>query len=316
VGNVVVTGARGFIGRHLARALAARGDIVLGIGNGRWENDEAVSCGVSLWLDGPVSRKNLACLCRNVGSIDYVFHLAGGSSVAASIANPRLDFDRSVLSSLEVLDWIRSESSNSKLILASSAAVYGAGYFNPINELQPPMPSSPYGVNKLISEQLSRSYAEMFDFDLAIIRLFSVYGEGIRKQLLWDICSRLSSNPKRLQLGGTGLEIRDWLHVEDAVNILLSATAFMQKDSPIILNGATSIPVTVSEIAQLLCKEWGNNTQVIFSNQTRRGDPPSLLGDSSMLEKLSIFPKISLEDGIRRYVRWFRKNHVGAKECE
>src|SRR3954468_18229703 len=95
---VWVTGARGFIGRHLSRKLADQGATVVGLGHGAWPPSEAAHWGVSSWVNGSVTGSNLNALARAGGAPTSVFHLAGGSSVAAAIANPREDFSRTVLS--------------------------------------------------------------------------------------------------------------------------------------------------------------------------------------------------------------------------
>src|SRR6202012_4896575 len=106
------------------------------------------------------------------------------------------------------------------LIVASSAAVYGAQHAGPIAEQDALVPMSPYGQHKLMMEQLCRSYAMTFGIRSTVVRLFSVYGASLRKQLLWDVCSRLHRGERSLMLGGTGREIRDWIHVRDVVRLL------------------------------------------------------------------------------------------------
>jgi len=107
---VWITGARGFIGRHLASHLSASGDRVAGIGHGAWAESEALVWGVSHWIAGDIHSGNLRRLCQHAGAPDIVFHLAGGASVGAAIADPHEDFMRSVTATSQLLDWIRLES--------------------------------------------------------------------------------------------------------------------------------------------------------------------------------------------------------------
>src|SRR5579871_883515 len=89
MGNRIwITGAQGFIGRHLAKWLAGRGYVVSGIGHGLWPASEAAAWGVQHWLSGDIHSSNLRHLLRDCGAPDCVFHLAGGSSVGAAIASP------------------------------------------------------------------------------------------------------------------------------------------------------------------------------------------------------------------------------------
>src|SRR5947208_616857 len=103
----LITGARGFIGKHLARSLAASGQIVVGLGHGIWPSGEAAHWGIAHWLNGDIHGSNLRSLQAAVGSPSVVYHLAGGSSVATAIANPREDFFRTVATTAELLEWLR-----------------------------------------------------------------------------------------------------------------------------------------------------------------------------------------------------------------
>jgi UDP-glucose 4-epimerase len=126
--NVWITGARGFIGRYLARHLHALGCSVSGIGHGGWPVREAAQWGVSYWMNGEISSSNLGQMYSSVGRPDVVFHLAGGASVGAAVANPHEDFTRTVVSTAELLEWLRQYSQETRIVAVSSAAVYGSGH--------------------------------------------------------------------------------------------------------------------------------------------------------------------------------------------
>lgn len=98
----LITGARGFVGRHLARALHRQGYKVCGVGHGAWNEFERAARGVDYWLNGEISKRNLDIVLADMGKPEVVFHLAGGSSVGPSIAAPEEDFRRSVLSAAEL----------------------------------------------------------------------------------------------------------------------------------------------------------------------------------------------------------------------
>src|SRR5262249_49851829 len=141
--QIWITGTRGFIGRHLAAWLCRQGHTVVGIGHGPWPPAEAQAWGVHRWLNAGIHGSNLQQLLRDGGLPDYIFHLGGGSSVGASIAHPYEDFTRTVATTAELLDWMRLEASNAKLICVSSAAVYGGRHTGPIREDQTLLPFSP-----------------------------------------------------------------------------------------------------------------------------------------------------------------------------
>src|SRR6185312_5873943 len=117
--------------------------------------------------------------------------------------------------------FLRCYCPQATLVVPSSAAVYGAVRQIPINESGPRNPISPYGVHKKIAEDLCYSYARHFGARIALVRFFSVYGAGLRKQLLWDACNKLVVGDGRF--GGHGNEVRDWLHIEDAARLLIAA---------------------------------------------------------------------------------------------
>ena len=118
-----ITGARGFIGQHLARHCARLGYQVCGIGHGVWAPIEAERSGVTEWINGDVTGSNLQALRSRSGLPVAVFHLAGGSSVAAAIAQPREDFSRTVSSTVALLEWVRQESPATRVVAVSSAEI-------------------------------------------------------------------------------------------------------------------------------------------------------------------------------------------------
>ena len=308
--SIWVTGARGFIGRHLARELAGAGHAVHGIGHGAVEEDECKRLGLQSWINGEIEAANLDALAASHGLPSAVFHLAGGSSVGLAIAHPLEDFNRTVASTARLLEWLRVHSPQSRLIAASSAAVYGSGHPGPIPETAALTPMSPYGQHKLMMEQLCRSYALSYGIVSTVVRLFSVYGEGLRKQLLWDICSRLQQDSRELVLGGTGEEIRDWCDVRDVVRLLAMVAQLPQGEPFRLINGGSGEALRVSEVASLLTGHWGK-VSVRFSGNVRAGDPFSLLADDAALRATGFAWHVRPARGIADYVRWFKDRSRG-----
>lgn len=302
----LITGARGFVGRHLTHALHQQGIQICGIGHGAWTESERAAWGMGYWLNGDVSKRNLDIIRSNAGQPDAVFHLAGGSSVGPSLLAPEEDFRRSALSAAELLEWARLAAPGARLVLASSAAVYGAGHTRAIRETDALAPYSPYGYHKRIAEELFESYGKNFGLRVAIVRLFSVYGPELRKQLLWDVCGRLAVDATRLELGGSGDEMRDWLHISDAVELLRLAALHANPDG-FIVNGGMGDPVTVRQIAEQLCAGWGMCTQLDFSGKRRQGDPQYLVADVALAKSLEYTPKMNWQAGVADYVTWFKR---------
>ena len=138
--------------------------------------------------------------------IQYFIWLVG-SSVGQSISNPLLDFKKTVLSTSNLLEFLEKNLS-SKIIFASSAAVYGDIHNGPIKENDKCEPFSPYGCNKFIAEKLLDTYSKNFNISSCVIRFFSIYGTGSKKQLIWDICTKLNRNQKTIELFGNGKEMK------------------------------------------------------------------------------------------------------------
>jgi UDP-glucose 4-epimerase len=305
-----ITGANGFIGRHLARALADAGHSVHGVGHGALEEIEKNRLGLQLWLNGEIDATNLDALARRSGLPTTVYHLAGGSSVGLSISQPYEDFFRTVVSTARLLEWLRGSAPECRLISVSSAAVYGANYQGPISEDALTLPMSPYGHHKLMMEQLCRSYAITYNLRITVTRLFSVYGPNLRKQLLWDLCSRLSSGEQTIVLGGTGAEIRDWNDVRDVARFLLKIDDWSQPKPFQIINGGSGVSTSVAEIAEMLTESWGgDDIAVKFSGVVRACDPFSLVADSAFADAAGFVWQIPVDKGLSDYVCWF-KDHV------
>lgn len=304
-----ITGARGFLGRHLSRELTAAGIRCAGVGHGRAElaADEPA---LEVWLNGDVSLSNLDHLRNMTTAPEVIYHLAGGAAVGASLAAPLEDFTRTVAGMAELLEWIRTRSPETRLVHVSTAAVYGSAASETSGE-HALRPLSPYGTHKLMVEQMLRGYGVCFGIRAAIVRFFSLYGEGLTKQLFFDLSQRLSQHPAELRLGGSGDELRDWLHVADACRQLRGAAERCGTDCP-TFDGGTGQATSVRQAVTYLCQSWDQHPTVIFNGQARAGDPPRLVADRLRMGDLAAPPWLPLDEGLRRYVAWYRRQSGGA----
>jgi UDP-glucose 4-epimerase len=300
-----ITGARGFIGQALARHLANEGVVVAGLGHGHWP-DSAADAGVVHWVNADIHAASLDLLLARAGAPDVIFHLAGGSAVGPSFANPLEDFERTVYTTARLLEWTRCHCPAAPLVAVSSAAVYGSGHEGPIPEAVPVTPYSPYGHHKAVMEALFRSYGASFGVRSASVRVFSAYGEGLRKQLLWDLCCRLAAGERQLVLDGTGGERRDWIHVGDVVRTLALTAATLPSAQCSVVNCGSGVSHTVAELAGMVATAWGESCTIGFSGRARPGDPQSLVADVSRMLTLGGDEPLPLDDGIAAYVGWFR----------
>jgi UDP-glucose 4-epimerase len=303
----LITGARGFLGRHLVAALSARGVAVAGVGHGQWPAAEWADAGVTRWVNGEIDSANLDLLRAEAGTPTTIYHLAGGSVVGPSFANPLEDFERTVATSARLFDWVRRNAPEARIVAVSSAAVYGAGHHLPIGEDALLNPYSPYGHHKRLMEGLCRSYGQNFGLRTAIVRVFSAFGPGLRKQLLWDLCNRLAAGTSPLVLDGTGAERRDWMAATDVAQLLMHVGSCLPSVDAPIVNGGTGRGYSVAEFAQAVLGAWGSAAPVRFTGISRLGDPVELVADVSKLHRLGYTPEVSLPQGIAQYIEWFRQ---------
>jgi UDP-glucose 4-epimerase len=303
-GYVLVTGAYGFLGRHVARLFAQKGHTVVGIGHGEWSREEWESWGLSAWHQGDIT---LAALKQYAGCPSLIVHCAGSGSVSFSVENPLADFERTVVTTAHVLEYVRLYAPSCRVVYPSSASVYGAVEAVPIREDCVAAPISQYGVHKLMAEQMVASYARQFGTPAAIVRLFSVYGCGLRKQLLWDACRKLSNNDTVFM--GTGGEVRDWLHVEDAAELLSVAAEHASSACPTV-NGGSGEGTTVRDVLFHLGSSLNPRKppMATFSGMQRVGDPNHYIAHLEGSRAWAWQPTRGWRAGVAEYAAWWTRH--------
>ena len=298
----VVTGAYGFIGRYVARQMARDGWHVVGLGHGAWAHEEREKWGIAEWHSAEIT---LETLIAYAGEPAVIVHCAGSGSVGFSMTHPYQDFQRTVATTLAVLEYARLYAPQVRVAYPSSAGVYGEVQKLPIIETDPLSPASPYGVHKLLAEKLCLSYASRFNLSVGIVRLFSVYGAGLRKQLLWDASKKITRGEK--DFFGSGKEIRDWLHVEDAASLLITAAGYASAKCP-IANGGSGEGVTVQKVLTELLTCFDSTDAPKFSGMVRSGDPAGYVADISLAMQWGWRPKVERHQGLREYADWFKSS--------
>jgi len=301
--NILVTGGSGFLGRAVAQKFKKLGYRVIGIGHGGWSFKQASYFGYDVWLDAGVSIQSLMSL---DDKFDLVVHCAGSSSVGYSLTNPHQDFSLNVLATAELLEFLRITESKAKLIYPSSAAVYGVCQDVPINESHILNPITPYGYHKKIIEEMLYMHCKLYGTNVAIIRFFSIYGPYLKKQLLWDASTKFLVDNKEAVFWGSGEETRDWIYIDDAVELILNLSN--NSKSFLLINGASGERITVKFVLETLRDAFGVDIEVKFNGIVRSGDPKFYHADISKLRELGIKPKNKLNKGIMRYVDWLKKD--------
>lgn len=299
----LVTGAAGFLGGHVAARLAADGWTVGGVGHGALTSASRRSRGLSFWVDADVTAETAMYAIEQLGQPKLVFHAAGGASVGASYADPEGDRRRMIEPTAGIIAALRVMAPDAVLVYPSSAAVYGDAGPMAIPETAVAAPVSPYGVHKVMAEEMCMEAARNRDIRCAIVRYFSLYGPGLRKQILWDIASLLIGDPDFLALAGTGRETRDFLFVDDAVDLALAAAGAVNGE-PILVNGGTGTGITVSELAAHYVAALRLRPEIRFTGETRPGDPMHLVADTKAARDLRFAPRTDLGVGLRAYTDW------------
>jgi UDP-glucose 4-epimerase len=310
--TVWVTGIAGFLGSAVARRFLQDGWRVAGAGNLR--TGDAVDLPLSkvggrvALSAGPISAESLENLLAIAGAPDLVVHAAGSGAVGPSFADPFRDFDRAVGSTAILLEFLRRKAPRSRLVLASSAAVYGVRPEGPLAETLESQPASPYGAHKQMAEVLCRQAERSFGQPVAIIRFFSLYGPPLRKQLLWDLSCRLAGRPESLTLAGSGDETRDLLYVDDAVELIRTVAA--RPEPFLLVNGGTGVATRVRQIAGGLIRRLSPGTALGFDGMVRAGDPRHLCADTGVSRAVGFAAGTGLDEGLDRYAEWFRREGV------
>jgi UDP-glucose 4-epimerase len=311
-GVAFVTGAGGFIGSAAAAAFGRAGWRVAALGHARrWADVGPHPVPPAPWFERDIGAPGLAAARRAVGRPEVIFHAAGGGSVGASLADPVADHRRTVGSLAETLAFMAAEAPDARLIYPSSAAVYGEAAAGPIPESLPAAPVSPYGRHKAEAERLILE-ATGAGLDATVLRFFSVYGPGLRKQLLWELGNRLLAAPAQVELAGHGDEARDFLFIDDAVGLIGLAAGLERQAAPLIVNGGAGRPASVRQIAEALVAALGVRSRVVFNGEVREGDPRSLVADVARAEALGFRPATPLADGMARLARWLLALKAGA----
>ncbi len=308
--NVLVTGAAGFVGGHLARFAAARGCVVVGIGGAALDADAMARRGLRRHIEGEIDERTLQRLHVRP---DLVMHCAGGASVAASVADPDLDRRRTVGSTAALIAHLDRAAPGARLVYPSSGAVYGAAAGEAPRSADAPLaPVSPYGQHKAEAEALVRT-AGAAGRPIAIVRLFSIYGPGLRKQLLFDACRRFESGGLA-EFGGTGAERRDFLEISDAIALLWRAGEMADPSGP-VADGGAGAPVSTAELLSRLARHFPQAPSIRFNGQDRPGDPAAMQACTRVAASWGFAPRIGLEKGLARYAAWYLDNRARADEA-
>jgi UDP-glucose 4-epimerase len=316
IGPIWVTGAAGFLGQYVLQALVQRfgqGVKILGIGRGLTSEMVKPFGPLSAVEPDSLTSAGFDRLRTVSGPTEVVLHLAAGASVGRSFAAADQDFRNTVSGSAALYHWLGRHAPDARVVLASSAAVYGSGHPGPIRETAERHPSSPYGWHKKIVEDLGLCEQQVSGLRVLPARIFSVYGVGLRKQLFWDLALKSAAPSPFVKLMGTGAEQRDWCPVEDVAQTLVDlAFCEVAFENPICpVNIGSGRAVTVGEAARrfLECMTRGKttNASLRFSGLRPAGDPASLVSEPTRLAELGLAKPRPFPARVQECGDWYRK---------
>jgi UDP-glucose 4-epimerase len=233
-----------------------------------------------------------------------VVHCAGRASVPRSLVEPLDDFHANTVVVVDLLDLIRRQSPSSKFVLLSSAAVYGDPTGLPIGEDAVVRPISPYGFHKRQAELACEEYHGVHGLKTVSQRIFSAYGPGLARQVVWDLMRKCEQDDE-IVLAGTGAESRDFIHAADvaAATLRVAESEVHHGD---VVNVASGEETRIADLAAAIMAAMGVDKPVRFTGEEAAGMPSRWRADISRLTALGFSPRWSLLDGIRDCVAWAR----------
>jgi UDP-glucuronate 4-epimerase len=314
--NFLVTGGAGFIGSHLCERLLRGGHTV-------WTLDD-----LNPFYSVGIKKRNLSDL-HSLGKpftfiqadltdaeaveavfantkFDQLIHLAARAGVRPSLAEPALYQRVNVEGTVNLLESARRHGVK-KVTLASSSSVYGVNAKVPFSEADPIFsPISPYAASKLACEALGHTYHHVYGLDVAMLRFFTVYGPRQRPDLAIHKFARLITDGKPIPVFGDGSSARDYTYIEDIVDGIMACTT--RQFGFEVFNLGESQTVQLSYLISLLEQALGKNA-IIDRQPPAPGDVPITYADISKARKmLSYNPSVKIEQGIPRFIQWFRKS--------
>jgi UDP-glucose 4-epimerase len=314
--RIFVTGAAGFIGSHLTDRLLADGLTVIG-----WDN---LSTGHERFLAeaerNPRFRLvrgdnlDLQALTAAMKDCDLVFHLAANADVRFGTEHPRKDLEQNILATFNVLEAMRANGIK-RLAFPSTGSVYGESAIIPTPEDAPfPLQTSLYGASKLAGEGLISAYGEGFGFESHIFRFVSILGERYTHGHVFDFYQQLREHPGWLRVLGDGTQKKSYLYVHDCVDAMLHVikldTAAQAKHRTQIYNLGTSEYLQVNDSIRIICRELGLKPELRYTGGDRGwiGDNPFIVLDTKKIQATGWTPKLTIEQGIVRTLRWLEAN--------
>ena len=305
--NYLVTGGAGFIGSHLSETLLARGhrvrvvdDFSTGFKRNLREDVE--------FIQGDLAEPGVAR--QAVAGMDYVLHQAAIPSVPRSVDRPAESHRANVDATLQVLIAAR-DAGVKRVVFAGSSSVYGDQPVLPKNEEMPTNPLSPYALQKLVGEQYGQMFTRLYGLETVTTRYFNVFGPrqdpGSPYSGVISLFIKALAEGSRPTIYGDGEQTRDFTFVADVVAAVIRAAETPGIGGE-VFNVATSSRISLNRLLAVLKTIFQSDVEPIFKD-TRTGDVRDSQADIRKAERLLGYrPMVSLEEGLRQTVDWYRQS--------
>ena len=256
--KILITGSHGYIAKNIAKKLKKKNFNIYGIGRGKWEKKDYKKWGYLHQINGNLSKKNLS---KYNFKFDFIIHCAGSGLVGLA---REIDFTNNVKSTISLINFIKKNQNEAKIIFLSSYSIYGNDFKNPISEKFATKPVSTYAINKKKAENLLLNFSKKYKSHLMILRIASLYGDGLRKQLIYDACLKISKGLNNFY--GTGKEKRDFIHISDLVNIILyfCIKGFSNIN---IINCGSGKGRQIKDVLKLISSSFNMRNKIIFNKK-------------------------------------------------
>jgi UDP-glucose 4-epimerase len=296
--RVIIIGSTGFIGEHLSNYYKE-------IGYGVWEADILpVVSGKKEYFRIDPANPNFDTVFSKT-KFDLCVNCSGAASVPGSIADPFRDYHLNTFNVFKMLESIKKFQDRCRYINLSSAAVYGNPQFLPVREDFDTNPLSPYGFHKFQAELICKEFTELFGIPTCSLRIFSVYGPGLKRQIFWDLFKKVEKGVP-FSLYGTGNESRDFIYISDlarAIDLVVKYSDFNAD----VLNVANGEEILIKDAVSTFIKLFRSNVTYSFSGESRKGDPVNWKADINRLKSMGYNSLVNLETGLQLYIEWITK---------
>ncbi len=317
---VAVTGGAGFIGSHTVDRLLEAGCRVVVLDNfstgkrenlAAWRDDERLEIVEVDIADGLFAP--LAAITARLGPVARIIHLAAQTSVVHSVQNPLYDVRVNYAGTVQVLEYAR-HAGVTKVVFASSAAVYGDVATLPVRESDPTHPLSPYGADKLGGENFLYYASAVHGVQTTALRFFNVYGPRQDPKSPYSgvisIFADRAMAGRDLTIFGDGEQTRDFVYVGDVARAVVTACLSEAADRAVI-NIGTGVEITVNQLAETIARLCGGTSSIVHA-EARAGEiARSVAAVERMHELLDVRAEVTLEDGLRQTLDWVRNAPSG-----